>query len=128
MRHKQGVSQVDDINHDNGNGRGRRRRLFGLGWGRLRHRANRALTLSDVAPGTSCIIHRLYGQGPARQRLLDLGFQPGRRVQVLRNAPLNDPIEVRLGDTFIALRRQEAERVEVDQDGRGDQSRGEPNG
>lgn len=87
---------------------------FGFRWSRSKLRAaSDALTLSDVVPGTDCTIHRLYGHGPARQRLLDLGFQPGRTLRVLRNAPLNDPIEVQLGDTFIALRRQEAEHVEV---------------
>lgn len=71
------------------------------------------MSLCDVLPGASCRICRLHGGGPVRQRLLDLGFQPGREVTVVRSAPLNDPIELRLGESFIVLRRREAAHVEV---------------
>lgn len=73
-----------------------------------------ARTLCDVAPGQRCAIRRLNGCGPTRQRLLDLGFQPGREIAVLRNAPFNDPIEVQVGDCFVALRRCEARHVHVE--------------
>lgn len=75
-----------------------------------------ARTLADAPPGAACTIRRLHGHGPTRQRLLDLGFQPGRTIQMLRNAPLNDPLEVQVGDTFIALRRVEARQVEIADD------------
>lgn len=71
------------------------------------------LSLDQMAPSSQCTIRRLHGHGPTRQRLLDLGFQPGREIRVLRNAPLNDPLEVQVGDTFIALRRAEARHVEI---------------
>ncbi|RYH11410.1 ferrous iron transport protein A [Tropicimonas sp. IMCC6043] len=71
------------------------------------------VSLCDILPGASCRICRLHGHGPVRQRLLDLGFQPGREITVLRRAPLNDPIELRLGDSFIVLRRREAAHIEV---------------
>ncbi|MGF1658165.1 MAG: ferrous iron transport protein A [Rubrimonas sp.] len=73
-----------------------------------------ARTLCDVAPGGRCAIRRLKGCGPTRQRLLDLGFQPGREIRVLRSAPLLDPIEVQVGDCFVALRRCEARHVHVE--------------
>ena len=92
----------------------RRHRRRGFSRGSCSPHAPGALTLSDVLPGTACTIRRLHGHGPARQRLIDLGFQPGRAVKVLRNAPLNDPIEVQLGDTFIALRRREAMHIVID--------------
>lgn len=114
MQRKHGIGDENETCPDEGE-HGHGPRGSGLGGDHRRHRAAPdARTLSDVAPGTGCTIHRLYGHGPARQRLLDLGFQPGRTVKVLRNAPLNDPVEVQLGDTFIALRRHEADHVEVD--------------
>lgn len=85
----------------------------GLGLRKQSPKRDAAVTLNDVEPGTDITIVRLYGHGPVRQRLLDLGFQPGRVVTMLRNAPLRDPIEVQVGDTFIALRRQEAAHVHV---------------
>lgn len=71
-------------------------------------------SLNDCAPGTTCRIRRLMGCGAVRQRLLDLGIRPEREVTVVRNAPLNDPIELRVGDSFIVLRRREAAQIEVE--------------
>ena len=50
---------------------------------------------------------------PVRQRLLDLGVMPNVSILVVRAAPLNDPIELRLEATDITLRRREAATVEV---------------
>jgi Fe2+ transport system protein FeoA len=92
-----------------GFGGGRRRRGRGArGEGCL------AATLNDAAPGDRCVILRLDGRGATRQRLLDLGFQPGREATVLRNAPLRDPIEAQIGDSFVALRREEAAHIIVE--------------
>ncbi|WP_200276809.1 FeoA family protein [Rhodovulum adriaticum] len=71
-------------------------------------------SLNDCAPGTTCRIRRLMGCGAVRQRLLDLGIRPDREVKVVRNAPLNDPIELQVGDSFIVLRRREAAQIEVE--------------
>lgn len=71
-------------------------------------------SLDARAPGTTCRIRRLMGCGPVRQRLLDLGIRPCREVTVVRAAPLLDPIELKVGDSYIVLRRQEAAQVEVE--------------
>jgi ferrous iron transport protein A len=48
------------------------------------------------------------------QRLLELGFVEGARVEVLHEGPLGrDPIAVRVNDTTIALRRREAMAIFV---------------
>ncbi|MCG5501571.1 FeoA family protein [Ectothiorhodospira lacustris] len=72
-------------------------------------------TLDQVQPGQSCRILRLTAAGSIRQRLLDMGLLPGRRIQLVRLAPLGDPLEVRLdaGDSFVAIRRQEAFHITV---------------
>lgn len=86
------------------------------GWRRRRETGCAAVpaTLEEAAPGARCLILRLRGEGATRQRLLDLGFQPGREVRMLRNAPLRDPIEAQVGDSFVALRRSEAAHVFVE--------------
>ncbi|GAA0311141.1 FeoA family protein [Rhodovulum strictum] len=71
-------------------------------------------SLDALAPGTTCRIRRLMGCGPVRQRLLDLGIRPEREVTVVRAAPLLDPIELRVGDSFIVIRRREAAQIEVE--------------
>lgn len=46
-------------------------------------------------------------------RLMELGLIEGVLVQVLRRAPLGDPLHVRLGDCELSLRSSDAELVEV---------------
>lgn len=71
-------------------------------------------SLCDAEPGTRCRVRCLRGGGGIRQRLLDHGIVPGIEATVLRSAPLLDPIEIRVGDSFITLRRTEAALVGID--------------
>lgn len=48
------------------------------------------------------------------QRLMDLGITRGATIEVVRAAPLGDPIEVRLRGFMLTLRRAEAEYITVD--------------
>ena len=73
-------------------------------------------TLNDIPNGQVARIRRLFSSRAVRQRLLDLGLMPDVTVGVVRSAPLNDPIELRLDASSICLRRQEAATVEVYQD------------
>ena len=66
-------------------------------------------TLDQLRPGDQAeICHYLISSSPLRRRLLALGLVPGCRFEVLRRAPLGDPIEVRVRHTSLALRREEA--------------------
>ena len=54
--------------------------------------------------------------GAVRQRLLDLGFVPQAQVDVIRRAPLGDPIECRVANYKVTLRNSEAALIEVESD------------
>ena len=71
------------------------------------------MTLADIQPGKSGTVEKVSGQGILVQRLSDMGLYPGVRVNVIRNAPLGDPVEIEAEGTFVALRREEARFVEV---------------
>ncbi|MBE1426258.1 ferrous iron transport protein A [Desulfomicrobium macestii] len=71
------------------------------------------MVLSDLIPGNSCTITNLYATDRLGQRLLDLGIFPGASIKVLRNAPLEDPMEVEIGGMLLSLRHEEASFVEV---------------
>jgi len=45
---------------------------------------------------------------PARERILELGLSPGREVRLLRRLPFGGPVIVQAGTLFLALRREEA--------------------
>ena len=67
-----------------------------------------------MVPGDTGSVRDLSATGALGQRLMDLGFYPGARVRVVRNAPLVDPVEIELDGCHVSLRREEADLVEVD--------------
>ena len=47
-------------------------------------------------------------------RLLTLGLYPGVNIEVLRRAPLGDPLQVRSGSTLLSIRLHEAQEIDVE--------------
>jgi ferrous iron transport protein A len=70
--------------------------------------------LDRLIKGQRGLIVSLAGEDSLVQRLMEMGMIEGDEVEVLAIAPLGDPIEVRLGDSRLSLRRNEAARVEVE--------------
>lgn len=73
-------------------------------------------TLNDLKPGQRACIRRHRSDGGVRQRLLDLGLMPGVEVTLVRSAPLNDPVELKVEASSISLRRKEAGTIEIHHD------------
>lgn len=74
---------------------------------------NQRVTLADVPTGSNCVIVRLAGHGGFRHRLMEMGFVRGEKVRVVKNAPLQDPIEYEIMGGHVSLRRIEAQHIEV---------------
>lgn len=53
----------------------------------------------------------------AKQRLMSMGLIPGTKVTVLRSAPLGDPIAVGIRSYNLAMRREDAALITVEQIG-----------
>lgn len=72
-------------------------------------------SLADLTPGARTSVLRVVAvQEPALvRRLHDLGFTPGAVVEVVRRAPLRDPVLYRVRDYEVCLRRAQAECVHV---------------
>jgi Fe2+ transport system protein FeoA len=70
-------------------------------------------TLDQVPVGGRCLVESLQGEDALVQRLLEMGLLEGEEVEVTNVAPLGDPIEIRLRDYSLSLRRREAARVHV---------------
>jgi Fe2+ transport system protein FeoA len=70
--------------------------------------------LSRLRPGESGRVSEVGDAGPVTQRLMDLGVTRGATIEVVRTAPLGDPIEVRLRGFMLTLRRAEAEHITID--------------
>jgi ferrous iron transport protein A len=70
-------------------------------------------SLDQLQPGEEGVVTRLLGEPPIARRLMELGLVPGTRVEVLRRAPLGDPIELRLRQVHLSIRRSEAAVIHV---------------
>ena len=77
-------------------------------------RPSGAIPLASLMPGSSARVVDVAGRGAFRRRLLDMGFVQGAPVQVIRDAPLGNPVEYCIGGTHVTLRRHEAMHILVD--------------
>lgn len=71
------------------------------------------MKLSDLQTGERGRIVKLHTQGAFRKRLMEMGFIEGEEILVVKNAPLKDPVEYRILDYDVTLRRSETEEIEV---------------
>lgn len=71
------------------------------------------IQLSELKPGDKGTIISHQAEGAVRQRLLDLGLMPEIEIELVRFAPMGDPLELRVGLTNVVIRNAEAETVMV---------------
>ena len=71
------------------------------------------MRLSDLKTGEQGVIVKVNGHGSFRKRLIEMGFISGKKVTVVLNAPLRDPIEYEILGYKLSLRRSEADQIEV---------------
>ena len=71
------------------------------------------MKLSELKTGESGVIVKVQGHGGFRKRIIEMGFIKGKKVEVLLNAPLQDPVKYKLMGYEVSLRHQEADNIEV---------------
>jgi Fe2+ transport system protein FeoA len=71
------------------------------------------MLLSEIPLGQVVQITRIGGEGSFRRRLLELGLVPGTRVELVRVAPLGDPVELLVRGASLSIRKAEASAIEV---------------
>lgn len=59
------------------------------------------------------VISRVTGAGPIKRRIVDMGVVAGTQVHVLKLAPLGDPMEIKVKNFNLSLRKAEAATIEV---------------
>ncbi len=72
-----------------------------------------SLTLTNLPIGRDARVTAVNGTGSVTRRLLEMGVIPGVAVQVIKMAPFGDPIEIRVRGYSLAMRRSEADAIEV---------------
>lgn len=71
-------------------------------------------TLKDAKVGETVTVRHLYGEGPVKRRIMDMGITKGVAVQVRKVAPLGDPMELNLRGYELSLRKADAEMIEIE--------------
>lgn len=70
-------------------------------------------TLNNMAPGETGVVIRVCGDGPVKRRLVDMGIVADTRIKVHKLAPLGDPMEIKVKNFNLSLRKSEAKLIEV---------------
>ncbi len=71
------------------------------------------MTLDQLHENQSARIEGFIGDDAVLQRLMEMGLLEDEVIEVIGFAPLGDPMEIRLRDYRLSLRRSEAARVRV---------------
>jgi ferrous iron transport protein A len=69
--------------------------------------------LTSVALGTTATVAEIKVPAQSRPRLMEMGLLIGTPVELVRFAPLGDPVEIKVRGYNLTLRKQEAEQIWV---------------
>jgi len=73
------------------------------------------MDLSDLSAGQCAQIINMHEMEPImRKKLLNLGFLPKANIELLRLAPMGDPVVIRCANSSIALRKSVVEKIKVE--------------
>jgi ferrous iron transport protein A len=70
-------------------------------------------TLAELKLGQRARVEGIQGADALSQRLMEMGLLEGEKVELIAVAPLGDPLEIRLNDCRLSLRKAEAARVQI---------------
>lgn len=73
------------------------------------------MTLAQLPVGKTAIIKTVGGEGTLRLRFLDMGLIPKTVVKVQKAAPLGDPIQLLIRGYELTVRKEDAEKIEIDE-------------
>lgn len=70
-------------------------------------------TLANLTVGSQAKVVNVSGKTAVTHRLMEMGVIPGVAVKVIKTAPFGDPIQIRVRGYSLAMRKSEAEIIEV---------------
>ena len=70
-------------------------------------------TIRDLKIGQAATVSAVGGEGALRQHFLDMGVIPGVTVELIKYAPMGDPIELKVQSYELTLRLADAAKIDV---------------
>ncbi len=71
------------------------------------------MKLTNIPSGESAKVIRISGNNQITKRLMEMGVVPGVSVRMIKSAPFGDPLEISLRGYHLAMRKSEADQIEV---------------
>jgi ferrous iron transport protein A len=71
------------------------------------------LRLDEVKKDSKCKIESIEAKGKLLKKFLDMGFVKGVDIEVIREAPLYDPMELKVHNYYVSVRKKEAQGIRV---------------
>jgi Fe2+ transport system protein FeoA len=73
------------------------------------------MTLTNLPIGKTATVVAINGNNAITRRLMEMGIVPGVSVRVIKSAPFGDPLEIRVRGYNLAMRKSEADSIEVNE-------------
>lgn len=77
-----------------------------------------SLPITALAPGAGGKVIEIKVPSASRPRLMEMGLLVGTAVQLVRFAPLGDPVEIKVRGYHLTLRKHEADQIFVSPSGK----------
>jgi Fe2+ transport system protein FeoA len=71
------------------------------------------MTLANLNIGDIAKVSAINGDSSITKRLMEMGVVPGVSIRVVKTAPFGCPMEIRVRGFSLALRKSEAESIEI---------------
>ena len=72
------------------------------------------MTLDQLQNGQPAKVVKITGKGAVRRRLMDMGLVRGVQVEMVKAAPMGDPVDYLVRGYHLSLRKSEAQMIEID--------------
>lgn len=73
------------------------------------------MTLDMLKTGCTATVKTIHNKSTERRRLFDLGILPGTKIENVMPSPLGDPVAYRVRSSVVALRREQAQLIEIEE-------------
>ena len=70
--------------------------------------------MNNLRVGEIGKIKKIEGNDSLKRKLLDMGLTPGAKIEVIKVAPLGDPVDIKVRGYHLSLRKEEALGISVE--------------
>ncbi len=71
------------------------------------------MNLTSLPIGATAKVLNVNGDSPITKRLMEMGIVPGVFIRMIKSAPFGDPLEIRVRGYHLAMRKNEADTIEI---------------